>query len=760
METSPEYLFDIPTPKNIYSSSNEYAVIISGGADSSLNHERYWNHCAALYKTLVNIYHYDKSRIFVVFADGTNNGIDRHRLNNSYDSSPLDFDNDGIADIQYAATRSNISLVFNTLQQNVTSEDNVFVFVTDHGGRRDSIATITLWHESGLSTSEFASEINKINHAKTINLCLVQCCSGGFISALSGPNRVITTSCKLTESAHSSYPYHYSNFCYHWLSAISGLTPEGNVVNADGNNDGFVSMYEAYVYARDRAIRNDEHAQYSSPIDPNLGAYLTLGGVLEYDLYTKDNEYDIGDEPEPHLMVGHANSPDIWVRRWQDGGESHQSARQGRTNYVYAQVHNKGITSSSENDTIQIFVKRASLGTTGWPNGWTKIGEKQIEPIQTNNTELICIPSDFPTIGNIPYGLYCQDVSFALLSRIVSSKDNISFTESSNAIENVRNNNNISYKNVVVSNAIWIGDMVVDMAIAAIDNLGDEPYFTNLICSSPQNESGKPLYEEAEIRMCFDAQLIHLWEENEGTTDNMKRVDDTTFLITGPDAQLNDFVIPANYEGYMVMQINFLTQEYTEKDKYEYVIDEYDPATGELQGSLTVMVDKTMRSYLFDAETGDDLVVTKNSTVTVSAENIGENAIYNWYNAADSLIGSGENLSITASSTSKYKLEVIATADGYKDYDSIFVVTTLGKITGISPNPANGQVTISYDLSSDVTSATIVIANATGQVLYSAPLDVTQTTHTVNLQAIPTGQYTVRIEFQGSPLDSQTLIVY
>ena len=81
-------------------------------------------------------------------------------------------------------------------------------------------------------------------------------------------------------------------------------------------------------------------------------------------------------------------------------------------------------------------------------------------------------------------------------------------------------------------------------------------------------------------------------------------------------------------------------------------------------------------------------------------------------------------------------------------------------ITALTPNPANNQTVVSYRLASDVTSATIVIANTTGQVLYSAPLDVTQTTHTVNLQAIPTGQYTVRIESQGSPLDSKTLIVY
>lgn len=494
-----------------------------------------------------------------------------------------------------------------------------------------------------------------------------------------------------------------------------------------------------------------------------VDAYAAIKAVTgkPFDLYTRDNDLDNGSEPTPYSITPSPfDSPDIWVRRLQDDGLTHQRARQDQTNYVYVNVHNKGDMMSSGEDTLKIYFHMAGIGTNQWPNGWRLLGQANIPQIQSNGYSTLCIPGHFPALPNLPHYYFSNDADYMLLSKIVSDIDYLTYPESSVTGSNIINNNNISSKNVVVSNAIWIGDMVADMAIAAIDNLGDEPYFTNLICSSPQNESGKPLYEEAEIRMCFDAQLIHLWEENEGTADNMKRVDDTTFLITGPDAQLNNFVIPANYEGYMVMQINFLTQEYTEKDKYEYVIDEYNPTTGEFQGSLTVMVDKSMRSYLFDAETCDDLVVTKNSSVTVSSENIGENAIYNWYNAADSLIGSGENLSITASTTSKYKLEVIATADGYKDYDSVFVVTTLGKITGISPNPANGQVTISYDLSSDVTSASIVIASATGQVLYSAPLDVTQTTHTVNLQAIPTGQYTVRIESQGLPLDSKTLIVY
>ena len=494
-----------------------------------------------------------------------------------------------------------------------------------------------------------------------------------------------------------------------------------------------------------------------------IDAFAAVKAVAEkpYDLYTRDNSLDDGSEPTPYSITPSPfDSPDIWVRRNQDGGTTHQKARQNHTNYVYVNVHNNGNVISSGEDTLKIYFHMAGIGTNQWPNGWRLLGQARIPQVQSNGYTTVCVPGLFPALLNIPPFYSTNDVDYMLLSKIVSDVDDMTFPECNVTGTNVTNNNNISSKNVVVSNTIWIGDKMVDMAIAAIENFREEPLFTNLKCSSPRNESGKPLFKEAEIRIVFDAQLIRLWKANGGTAHNMKRVDEVTFLVTGPDAQLNNFVIPANYEGYMVLQINFLTKEYTEKDKYNYIIDEFDPRSGEHQGSLTVMVDKSMRSYLFDAETGDDLVVAKNSTVTISAENIGEDAIYNWYNAADSLIGSGEDLSITASTTSRYKLEVIATADGYKDYDSIYVVTTSGMINSLSPNPANGQVTMSYELSSDVTSASIVIANAMGQVLYTSPLDVTQTSCIINLQSIPAGQYRVRIESQGTLLDSKSLIVY
>jgi hypothetical protein len=55
---------DAIVPLNTSTSENDYAVIISGGYTVNSNYERYWNDCAAIYSTLVNVYNYNKSHIY------------------------------------------------------------------------------------------------------------------------------------------------------------------------------------------------------------------------------------------------------------------------------------------------------------------------------------------------------------------------------------------------------------------------------------------------------------------------------------------------------------------------------------------------------------------------------------------------------------------------------------------------------------------------------------------------------------------------
>lgn len=50
----------------------------------------------------------------------------------------------------------------------------------------------------------------------------------------------------------------FGELSYNFFGAVTGMTPDGVVVDADINNDGKVSMYEAYIFCRDNERRNEQ----------------------------------------------------------------------------------------------------------------------------------------------------------------------------------------------------------------------------------------------------------------------------------------------------------------------------------------------------------------------------------------------------------------------------------------------------------------------------------------------------------------------
>ena len=106
-----------------------------------------------------------------------------------------------------------------------------------------------------------------------------QCFSGGFIDDLSGHNRVIVTSCTPDQESKRAEPEdegHYGEFTYHFQSALNGQTPTHEVVDADTNGNGYISIFEAYQYAKE---------QDSQPETPQLDD--DGNGLSEY---TGDND--------------------------------------------------------------------------------------------------------------------------------------------------------------------------------------------------------------------------------------------------------------------------------------------------------------------------------------------------------------------------------------------------------------------------------------------------------------------------------------
>ena len=252
-------------------SGNKWAVIISGGINRDNNYTRYWNDCSAIYSALKSYYGYIDNNIYVLMSDGTNPAKDSYNLEtHTYLNSPVDLDDDGIADIDYSATRSNITAVFNALGQNVQSGDDVLIYVIDHGDFDNSGSFICLWNNDQISQGEFKNEVNKITTGAHVHIVMGQCFSGGFVSEFATrPNTTISTACDADELSCAREDLDYDEFVYHWTAAVCGEYPNGTSADADYDNDGEVSMYEAFYYANE----NDNY-----PETPQYGSNSTYFG--------------------------------------------------------------------------------------------------------------------------------------------------------------------------------------------------------------------------------------------------------------------------------------------------------------------------------------------------------------------------------------------------------------------------------------------------------------------------------------------------
>ena len=202
----------------------------------------------------------------------------------------------------------------------------------------------------------------------------------------------------------------------------------------------------------------------------------------------------------------------------------------------------------------------------------------------------------------------------------------------------------------------------------------------------------------------------------------------------------------------------FLTKELTDKTEFTYHVIQKDAITGEVIGGETFLIKKKSRP-IFIADAGNDKEINKNETITLSAEQINEAAIYNWYDTDGNLIYQGKDLTVSADVTKKYKLEIIAETDGFKDYDEIEVKLKPSIIENISPNPASNQMQVSYKLNG-VNSAYLMIIGqyGTNGTSNNYVLDTNSSQTTINVINYTNGFYTVALVCNGQIVDAKTLI--
>lgn len=292
-------IYTQPMPVSLESpnpNSHLFAVIIAGYEDdTAVRQTQTWNDVSAVYTTLEQVYGYKKENIFVHFSDGT-----------AYHGKDLD---GGLysKDIDYAAYKDTIYHTFKCLAgiefdpniPKLNTEDQLFVYADDHGDGSATHSWIMLHPDpnnpgpfNNLYDTTLARWVKDIYCGQMIFL-FEQCRSGGFLDDLQPQNsdkcknRSIYTSVAANEDEWMDYhisDQQYGEFIFYWTAAIRGYFPDINNLhpwltgfpvydtinypnfpyrdcfpgcqshpyyNPDRNDDGVVTMEEAFYYTND-----------------------------------------------------------------------------------------------------------------------------------------------------------------------------------------------------------------------------------------------------------------------------------------------------------------------------------------------------------------------------------------------------------------------------------------------------------------------------------------------------------------------------
>lgn len=517
---------------------------------------------------------------------------------------------------------------------------------------------------------------------------------------------------------------------------------------------------------------------YATWIENTTGITINSTGV---DLYTKDKPWDMGFEPfsHPHPWT----SEDIWVRNQNDGIEEHEDpeyyALPGNFNTVYVRVRNKGCTASAGNEQLNLYWAKAATALA-WPNHWNGsmtvsgnslgdiIGTVTLPVIQPGDAHIATFqwqppnPADFVGLSSNPAFFAEEPHHFCLLSRIVGASDPMSTLETSNVGANTLNNNNIAWKNVSVVDSD-INNMVSEEAetgatVLVGDAWGDGGVF-DFEFTNQEYLIGNPITEEAEITITLDEKLWNKWEQTGFNGENIEILDASKqqILIQGDRASLRKLTFSPNERNLLHLRFNFLVRQVSDKDEFIFNVVQRDHMNNTILGGEQYTIYKPERSR-FVADAGEDKEINLYKSTTLEAYRIGEQANYNWYNEDGRLVYSGVDYTVSPEVTTKYKLEVVATSDGFKDYDEVKVTVKSLYIRSISPNPADQFINVEYR-ATGANSAYLMLVPLHSQTSNQYILNTSENAQTIDVSSYEEGQYAVVLICDGNVVDYENILI-
>lgn len=488
----------------------------------------------------------------------------------------------------------------------------------------------------------------------------------------------------------------------------------------------------------------------------------------EYDLMTGDDQMDEGLEPNP-LTGPMWMSTEIWGRN-QDDGESNQvhenlNILQGDP-WIYIRVSNLGCT-KSPSKFLTLYWHKASL-TSIWPNSWTGMTSSGIPPVEHGNIlgikpipaldpgESTVVkfnwnnppdPADYDHLTTDPW-------HFCLLSRIVpDATDPLYSPETASVPDNVLNNNNIAWKNLAIFNGVFDVDPGnIGVVLAGNESNTGNSYSIHFEESITNTAS---ILNVAELSVTLGPVLLSNWL-NQGEQSNNISYDNGALYINDLPATIS-LNLDAGEFDVLKMSFNPLIDDY---DGNVYSVDllQYKGSSLELEAGETFTLDLVEREEFEAMAYASNNNAMIMDTILISADSIAEAATYSWFNSKDSIISTSRQFSYSAINDDTLTLRV-ETIDGYRDYDSLEIQVSYGKIISINPSPAQMNVNVQHAISSISQNTNLIFINTTNSNFLVFPISNNRRVTNCNISSFARGHYIVALECDGSIVDSKALII-
>ncbi len=544
-----------------------------------------------------------------------------------------------------------------------------------------------------------------------------------------------------------------------WNFPIGGFTPSTSNYMAYTHPNCMTNFTPIQVQTMKSRMETLPHLQNVVDTECCVSANL--------DLFIKDSPEDFGLEYNT-VTENMWESEDIWVRNIDDNGQTHQNPEynaDGTPNYIYVRVLNRSCENSTGQENVTINWAKANTDLQ-YPEDWngthsTSGGEPMsgiLPPVNIpimgfDDEQIIKIPWVIPNPDD--YTASTDPWHFCLLASILGGPDGLQPTDyTENPNEMVRNQNNLAWKNISV---VDLEDGIISAMVMVANPSSYQRTFT-LEFVVEASEPGKAIYTEAEVGVQMDDDLFTIWERGGKQQSQLVNTSvEEKKQISSNHAKLDNLIFNSKEQAMLTLNFNMLVKELTAKNKYTIRAIQKDKITNEVIGGETYVIYKDLRES-FSATAGEDKEIDSDQTITISPEQINEAATYNWYDPNGNLIYQGTTLTVTAAMAETYTLEVIADADGYKDYDEVEITLKPSRIETVSPNPLTiDALQINYKLN-NVASAYLMIVDQNSGVSQNYILNTATSNTTLNLSAYTNGFYTIALVCDSEIVDAQTFI--